>query len=309
MVFALPTNASAAVSAGVVATRNTGRLNLRAAPSSDSVSLALYYNGTAFDIIEYTSAEWVCVRIGSLNGGQMGYFSRNFIQETTAPWNYPNMKPTYQATFARAQSVYGYPKQGANVLATLPAYGSHTIEVLGSTEDNEWHHVIYHGAAGDVTGFMQGDIANSTPPIAKTYTINAPGPSYTLNLRRSMSTLGGAIGAWYNGTQVTVLDETSEWAHVRIGDPGAATISGYMMKTYLTENRNNVYDRRPTRYLKQDGRSVKIYYEPSTAAVSDKTYPPYSVVPFTVLGESNGWLQVIDQQTLFVGWILKSSFN
>jgi uncharacterized protein YgiM (DUF1202 family) len=315
IVAALPATAYAAISTGVVATGNTGRLNLRAAPTEASVSLGMYYNGTAFDILEFTSATWVCVRVGDANGGQFGYFSRRFVQETTIPTNFPNMKPSIIPSYSVSPlTILSYPKPGANILqGSVQPTDYYRIEVLGDIDDDmhsDWHHVIYHGVNGDITGFIQGGLlGNAAVPTPKTYVISAPGPSFTLNLRRSMSTLGAAIGAWYNGTTVTVLDETPEWAHVRIGDEGAATISGYMLRSYLSPSGQYVIDRRPTRYLKQDGRYVSIYYNPSLSSISDKTYSPYTGTPFTVLGESNGWLHVIDQNSVFVGWIEKTNFQ
>jgi uncharacterized protein YgiM (DUF1202 family) len=290
----------------VVSTGNTGRLNLRAAPTIASASLGLYYNGVTFRVLENVDDYWSKVRVGEGAGSAVGYMQRSYFTTGSQLGEFPNMMPAFIPSEIE-WPLYAQPSADAQIAAVLS--NGVPIEVMGVAA-NGWWHVRYPGELGkpSLTGFIREKYAAILGE--RVAGIVAPAPSYTLNLREAPNASARILGRYYNGTLVTVLAyEDDTWALVRIGEPGASTISGYMQKSMLAYNpRWEVIDRRPVRTLRAVEGTVPMNFAPTAEAQTQKWYSADGRA-FRVLGEYGGWLHVWDTWDANIGFIEARHFK
>lgn len=286
----------------VIHTTNTGRLNLRAQPSEASASLGLYYNGVMVRVLENVSDQWAKVRVGESAGTQTGYMRRAYLTICSQidSYMYPHMSPAYIPADTE-WPLYSEPRD----ISRESGYFSNRmpVEVMGVLPSGWWH-VRLLGISGEpqTTGFIPAKYeAILNQRVAG---IIAPGPSFALNLREAPDANAKILGRYYNGTLVTVLtDIDDQWAQVRIGDPGAAAVSGYMRKDMLTYNPYlTVNDHRPERRLSPNLSRVAMRFSPSDNPEFSVVYIP-DARTFKVLGEYGGWLHVLDTWDYQIGFI------
>lgn len=229
--------AATGVSAVISNPDPTDRLNLRAAPREDAVSLGKYYNGVW--VISYGVKDgWAEVDVQ----GRHGYMKDEFL--------------TYGAAADRVQSAIPTMTVGTASLnlragdsQNSKTYGNYArgtqVEILGV--GTTWHHV----RIGTQVGYMMakhlvGDVSfhKDQSSTGAQYAIVAnPNPKDRLNLRDKPSEQGNSLGKFYNWTNVLVHEKRSDgWSRVSIGE-GKGTISGYMQTKYLAfgERAKNVH--------------------------------------------------------------------
>ena len=119
--------------------------------------------------------------------------------------------------------------------------------------------------------------------------VNNPDPTDRLNLRTAPSRDAHAIGKYYSGVRVELLDAPQNgWAHVRI-----APYEGYMDMTYLAPDlsENEVEFAMPCLAV-ESAQVVTLRSEPTPAAEALYHFEKGSFV-YNVLGVlSNGWIHV-----------------
>jgi uncharacterized protein YgiM (DUF1202 family) len=290
----------------LIATSNGGRLNLRETPSQASRSLGLYYNGVTVRVLAYLSEEWAQVSIGEGQGAQYGYMQRQYLYTNNEATNRGKTSAVsgIPPSFIRPLDdwpLYSRPSDSAAVIARYYAIQPTEVLAVSAGTNGRWWHVRFpgDGANPPTTGFIPADDDSLLNHLV--LAVNAPGPSYTLNLRNYPGYDSEVIGKVYNGALVTVLDSRdSTWKYVCVGIPGRGTVYGYMMNDMLVWAKNEVKDRRPTASLRS-GLSVPMLAEPSAQADSLALYKADGR-EFTTLGVYGGFTQVYDWQTGLSGF-------
>lgn len=195
------------------------RLNLRKTASVDAASLGRYYNGTQVAILAW-SGEWAQVMVGGKDGDIAGYMQAKYLNTSNKRDEVPPAFPSYR--HAGRLALYDDP----SLKYVRSTFSSATVQVMGFT-DAAWHVLV-----NDVTGFIKpGDKslvarADASDMLA---VVNNPDPADRLNLRKEASSASVSLYKYYNGTQVTVLENVNaEWARVKIGN-----LTGYMQRRFL----------------------------------------------------------------------------
>lgn len=106
---------------------------------------------------------------------------------------------------------------------------------------------------------------------------NGSDPGSRLNMRSAPSKDAGSLGKFVSGTRVEILDDAGGgWAQVRIGG-GRNSISGYMMKDYLSGSSRVDATRRC--------KVISPYGTPSVV-LRDRPSNSYSAVCMLVVGDT-----------------------
>ncbi|MDR0397435.1 MAG: hypothetical protein LBH66_09065 [Oscillospiraceae bacterium] len=294
------------VEEGFVSTSNGGRLNLRETPSLASRSLGLYYNGVSVKILAYLSEVWAQVAIGDGEAVQYGYMQRQFIY-TYSESN--RGKPAYNAYMAPSfirpiddWPLYDQPSDTARIISRRRAIDPVEVLGVGAGRNGRWWHVRFPGdsASPAQTGFIPEDDDNLLNYMVMA--VNAPGPSYALNLRAYPGYDGAITGKVYNGVSVTVLnvDAPNDWRYVCVGTPGRGTVYGYMRNDLLVLDKTQTRDRRPVKTLR-NGLSVPMLSGPNAAEQSLALYKADGRA-LAVIGVYGDYTQVYDEQTGLTGF-------
>ena len=221
-----------------IRTGNSGRLNLRALPSTQSESLGLYANGTAVTV-DYTSGEWAYVSVG----GQRGFMILSCLTETkpadggTTP---DSPSHTANTTMYISTGNSGGPHLRVNASRSARSLGifpNGTKVTVMNRDGAGWAYVSVNGT----TGFMMLQyltpynpdpvvpVGPTLDPAAATTMYIATGNSGRLNLRENVSTSSASLGLYPNGTPVSVHATIGAWAHVTVEGK-----TGYMMNQFLS---------------------------------------------------------------------------
>ena len=300
----LPTKGTAYVKS----TDPTDRLNLRAEPRKDALSLGKYYSGVAVELLGEAKNGYVKVRIDPFEGWMDASYlaTAGDVSEFAA---IPQTTVTATSANLRAQ-----PSYSAEVLARVGE--GVTVWVLGVRDDG-WLHVdtgrtgfmrddlvsdefSFHkgtaagvaggGQAGNVSGGAAGatGAAGGTVGAAGTAVVSNPDPKTRLNLREKPDGDAGVLGKYFSGTVVTLLEEPKNgWVRVQI----AGTATGYMQTDYLMTGNANVTSAMPTPKIKNNGGTgLNLRETPSTSAKSLGLYKNGTQV--TVMGVYGGWVHV-----------------
>lgn len=134
--------------------------------------------------------------------------------------------------------------------------------------------------------------------------VNNGNPKTKLNLRSRASTSGKSYGLYYNGVIVEVLETTTKWSKVIVGD-GAGSRTGWMMNKYLAFGPDiaDVDPAMPTVYVNNSASSnwTVLRATPTTSGRILSRYLNGTAV--TVMGTSGSWYHVDIDGT--VGYMMK----
>lgn len=260
----------------------TDRLNLRTKPSTQSVSLGKYYNGTWVTVLGMTGG-WAHVRIDPLEG----YMDAAYL--TADASQVSGQLPTVFVSNdeRRSAALHSQPSESSRVLTVYP-YGSAVYNVL-SVRDDGWRHV-YDSDFG--YGFVFADVLTPKLDYHKSgsssnyaYVCN-PDPTDRLHLRAAPNASAASLGKYYNGVQVLVLDDAGGgYLHVLV-----SSLEGYMKAAYLSTQ--PVASAQPVVTVSNPrGTGANVRNAPSLSA----TYPwvAHNGETLTVLAvREDGWLHV-----------------
>ncbi len=260
----------------------TDRLNLRAAPRQDSVSLGKYYSGTEVTVLDAPQAGWVHVRIAPMEG----YVDANFLVTDARLATDARPVLTVKNSSGTGANVRSEPSMDSDVLCT--ALNGASITVL-AVRDDDWLHVITSGVAGFVRAdlltpqlsYHKGEGGTAISGVAY---VSNPDPTDRLHLRVRPDASSSSMGKYYNGTQVSVLgDAGGGYTHVRIG-----ALEGYMDASFLSSS--SVASAKPVLTV-SNTTGANIRSTPSTASTLITTLGYHT--PVTVLAvRDDGWLHV-----------------
>ena len=226
---------------------NAGYLNLRKSASKSAKILGQYDDGTPCILLSENNG-WYHVSVD----GVIGYFDSSYIDKVYT---------TYSANVATVTTKNG----GSLRLRQGPGTGYSTIKsvrngayVMLLQKGDGWWKVTVDGkvgfmdadfltdgivrkggstAGGSSSGSSSsggstssgGSSSGSTSSGGAYAVVSNPGRNQKLYLRQSASKSSKSLGAYGNGTQVTVLEYGSQWCKVKVGGK-----TGYMMTDYLT---------------------------------------------------------------------------
>ena len=223
-----------------VSTGNSGRLNLRALPSTQSESLGLYANGTAVTV-DYTSGEWAYVNVG----GRRGFMLLSCLTNT-APSGGGSVAPATNAP-AHTENTTMYISTGNSGGLNLRANNSRSAKSLGVYSNGtkltvlgrsgEWAYVSVSGTLGYMmlqyltpySPTPEPVVGPTLNPAAATTMYIATGNTGRLNLRELPSQQSRSLGLYANGTAVQAILLASGWSQVIVNG-----MSGFMMSKFLT---------------------------------------------------------------------------
>ncbi|MBQ9196229.1 MAG: SH3 domain-containing protein [Clostridia bacterium] len=207
-------------------------LNLREAPSYDSMVLGIYYNGDSCTVLNRQLDGWVYVSIAKEGVQRYGYFRSEYLSNTpVAPTQPPAGVTATVNTWlnggnGRTLNLRSEPGANASILARIPNGTVLPVYQQGYI----WWQVSYNGATGYVdSGFLSSGGGSYIPQ--PNYSVNAyvsTGNSGKLNLREQANTTARVLGQYENGTGVNVIQQGSTWCYVQ-----ADSQYGYMMTKYL----------------------------------------------------------------------------
>lgn len=219
------------------------RLNLRAAPRPDAVSLGKYYNGTPVYLLEAPSEGYAHVRIqGDAPEGYMdlSYLSADYVEPAF---------PILTVAAASGAAVYRQPTASSELITLFPK-GSSVCALC--VRDDGWVQITAIG----YTGYVHADrmtpqlsyhretdssaVIHNASDQSAAYTVQVslpslavvsnPDPLDRLNLREAPDVSAPILGKYFSGTIVSLLSPVEDgWVKVSIS--GAAT--GYMQSRFL----------------------------------------------------------------------------
>ncbi len=250
-----------------VQTGNDGKLNLRARASSSATSVERYANGTKATVLGVYGA-WLRVQVNSRTGYMMKQYlspeAPAAATSTPAPEEgstatpapsatpEPSITPEPDALGAGATLYVKTGNDGKLNLRAKASSSSSTVEryangtpVTVLSRSGAWMRVRVQ--TDNRTGYMllqylsqqEPQAASSPTATASPLDQAAPEPAggtmlvntendEKLHLRAKPSTSSVSLDRYPNGTQVTVLGRTGEWAKVRVNGR-----TGYMMLAFL----------------------------------------------------------------------------
>ena len=217
----------------VVATGNTGWLNLREYPSTDAAVVGQYYSGTVVTCYGIANG-WAYVSVG----GQTGYMMAAFLSgcspaPTAAP--YPDFRyaQTYYVSTGNSGRLHLRQSTSASS-ASLGLYPNGT-RLQGVDQGNGWVYCLVDGQYGYMMGryLSLRSVAPTVRPTAApsgpyVQMVVATGNSGRLYLRAAPSKSAASMGRFANGTYVMARDLGNGWAQVQVNG-----LMGYMMLRYL----------------------------------------------------------------------------
>ena len=211
----------------VIATGNSGKLNMRSQPLASAALLGQFSNGTRVDVLLKGNSFWLV----EINGLQ-GFMASSFLREEGAE-PLPPVKPdpapvTKGYAVVSNPSAASYlnlretPSTAAKVLAQY--YNGVRLEMIEQGEI--WCHV--YGKSSGKNGYVMTKFVTLYGlPSVPTRTVSN-GSSY-VNLRTQPSKkTGTVIQRVWSGQTVTILIPGGEWTKIRYNGS-----EGYMMSAFL----------------------------------------------------------------------------
>lgn len=224
----------------------TDRLNLRAAPRQNAVSLGKYYNGTPVYLLDAPQNGYAHVLISG--DSPEGYMDTRYLSETYVEPTFPSL--TVRNGSGTGVNLREQPSRTAEILATYP--NGTRLSVLGVRDDG-WLHITHEG----YNAFVLADLLTPSLSFHKTdalpvstqvtgptvqvslsslAVVNNPNPLDRLNLRGAPNGDGVVLGKYFNGAIVTLLERAENgWFFVSISGK-----QGYMQGSYLEQSGNPV---------------------------------------------------------------------
>ena len=263
----------------------TDRLNLRAQPKQDAISLGKYYSNTPVELTGEKKNGYVEVYISPLHGWMDEKYLAAFEDSSVS---LPTTKLLKDGVNLRES-----PSYDADVLSTWDK--GLEVKVLAVRSDG-WLHV----KVGAVNGFMREELLSGTFSFHKDTSgsqrtggdfavVNNPNPSDRLNLREAPKGDARVLGKYYNGTSVALLEAPKDgWVRVAIG----GTAKGYMQTKYLAMNGEEVASAELHPTIKNSsGTGLNLRETASSSAKSLGLYRNGTQV--TVMGIYGGWAHVL----------------
>ena len=220
-----------------VKTGNSGRLHLRALPTTASESLGLYPNGTMV-LVESISSNWAFVQVN----GRRGYMLLSCLTDT-APGGGVNVIAPPAAT----ENTLMYVRTGNTGRLHLREYASRNARSLGlyrngtavvvTARSGAWAYVNVNGRVGYMMlQYLSSGSGQQSAPTVPQPVSGTPQTRYIrtgntgrLHLREFASTAAPSLGLYPNGTMVYAVDLGNGWSQVTVNGQ-----SGYMMTQFLT---------------------------------------------------------------------------
>lgn len=283
------------------------RLNLRAAPRPDAVSLGKYYNGTPVYLLEAPSEGYAHVRIQG--DSPEGYMDLSFL---SAEYVEPAF-PILTVAAASGAAVYRQPTASSELITLFPK-GSSVCALC--VRDDGWVQITAIG----YTGYVRSDrmtpqlsyhretdssaVINNASDQSAAYTVQVslpslavvsnPDPQDRLNLREAPDASAPILGKYFSGTIVSLLGPVEDgWVKVCIS--GAAT--GYMQSRFLECGGQSVRSAMPDKTVAVS--DARLYAAPSKS--SSVVSPLSRGAQLRVMGAWGDWCHVLyDGQTGFV---------
>lgn len=177
----------------------------------------------------------------------------------------------------------------ARVLGQYPT--GTLVEIIKA--GSEWHQVSVNGKSGYMMAKYLNQAEGSTPATVHTNTGTG------LNLREQPGMNGAIIMAVKNGQQVTVLQKSSPWSRVKVGDK-----EGYVATQYLRFAASNTTGSGTTAIVSnpKDTQVLNLRREPSLDAQVLSYYRNGTKV--TILETSGKWVKVQVQDGK-IGYMMK----
>lgn len=267
-----------------------------------STSICGYFPGVIVEQISEAENGFVKVRIGS----STGYLGTNFIAAESAC-----TPPLTNITSMEDVDLRGSIAANGKTIASLP--NGTMIAVLGVRSDG-WVQVIANGQVGFVkantlfpmpvfgegfTGVTENDKGETvTAAAADEAIICCSNINEMLSLRKRADIAAPAIGKYYNGTVVKLLEAPKNgWVKVQI----AGQAEGYVQTSYLAmEGQSVTVGHRQMVIDNKSGTGLNMRSKPETNGKKIALYDNGTEV--TVIGQwHNGWYHiVVDGQYGFV---------
>ena len=203
---------------------NQELLSLSSEPAKGAKSLGKYINGTTVQIVD-TQGDWAHVRLY----GAEGYMPSESLMLTD------KFNALRRITWGRKRQeiteplrLYAGPSQEAPSEVVKEDASMRILDTVGV-----WYHVQLLGREGYVPVQYLNVVHNQMPDYENNisyYVVANPKSQDRLHLREQPSTKSPSLGRYFNGTQVEVLEDSSQegWVHVRVDGK-----EGYMMSQYL----------------------------------------------------------------------------
>ncbi len=212
---------------------NPGRnekLILRQGASTDSKSAGGYGNGTKVTILS-AGATWCRVRVD----GKIGYMMTKYLSATKPGTSAGSTGPLSGASYAYVSN------PGRNEKLNLRQSASQGSKSIGSYGNGTQVKLLTTGSTwcrvqvGSKVGYMMTKYLSLSKPDgsgsisgSKTAYVANPRANQKLHLRASASQGSKSLGAYGNGTKVTLLSTGAQWCKVQVGGK-----TGYMMTEFL----------------------------------------------------------------------------
>ena len=190
------------------------RLNLRAAPDTDAVSLGKYYNGVSVDVLECLEDGWLRVRVAGVDG----YMLSKYLAFGDAAAAVVSACPAYWVSNPDPADRLNLRETPSRDARSLGRYGNGTqVTVLGIAGD-AWFHVQVEGQ----TGFMMAQYLSASREQA----LAQPSPQARITLaaalvelpiHRDADAASGVLTTLDAGQSVYVLTRGEVWTYVSTG--------------------------------------------------------------------------------------------
>lgn len=215
----------------LVTNQNGGAfLNFRQQPAFNARVLGIFYTGVPLTVVREESGGWLMVQLN----GQTGYVRREYVSVTDTVGS--DVVATIKTPNNSMMNLRRGPGMNYGVVSQFP--GERYVMVLA--QGKGWWRVAIDG----FVGFMDSQFLtlglNTAKDIAARNgggaggggyaVVNNPRSTQALNLRQYPSTGATVIGKLYNGTNLWIDEQGTEWSAVTVKDTG---LSGYVMTKFL----------------------------------------------------------------------------
>ncbi len=229
----------------VINTRNNGRLNLRALPTTASASLGLFANGTYVTVYSMSNG-WALVSVNGLTG----YMATAYLANPGAPSYHPTpVTPSYPSLHGAIQYMVRTGNSGRLHLRQYASTGAPSLglyangtTLLGVDQHNGWVFVSVGGRLGYMmrkfltTNLTPPPVTPVPGPVAPSlngavHMVVRTGNTGKLHLREGPGKSFRSLGLYPNGTSVLAKDLGNGWCYVQVNGR-----LGYMQKKFLSKS-------------------------------------------------------------------------